>query len=671
MNTSDLHIEIYDIEVFHEMTLYCGYNKQDGKNYQYEISSRKNEIDGLVKHLVDRNFQYGVGYNNVGYDGQVLQFILENHEKWFDKTAMEVIKLISGCSQDIIDRQNYENIGPLYKEWELDIKQIDLFRVHHYDNKNRRVGLKTLEFAMDLQDIEEMPFSFKKKDLTHEEMDMVIRYCWNDVEATKTFWDITIGNTDNENYKDKDKIQDRLDLIEDMGFKLNCLNWSDAKIGDEVGKKGYMQETGCSYDDIYKKRRDRKQTPKFTYGDCIPKYIKFKSAAMNTLYNTVKDVVVSLAQSDKQEFPVTYGNTTYAIMRGGIHSRDGKRIVTPPVGCKLIDADISSQYPNAINKRNLYPAHLGPKWNVNYEKTIYKRLDYKAKGKTDRKYKGLSEMYKLCLNGVYGKTKDATNWQYDPKLTFTCTIGNQFEILMLIEMLEDVGIQVVTANTDGFTSIVPEDKEQKYYQICQEWEIIVGNDKIGKLEYIEYKKIVQTSVNDYLAIEVGGKIKTKGDFNVDVELHKNKSNRIVPIALREWYVNGIPVEETVKNCKDIWKFVIGCKSSNDYYYQGIDRKTGKTVDYKKLVRYYCASEGEKLYKVKHEHSEKTGRPRSRCESGSDHQILINRYWKPEKWEDYHIDYQYYIEEIYKMKDQLEKEAARDRKEKAAKLQTLF
>lgn len=42
---------------------------------------------------------------------------------------------------------------------------------------------------------------------------------------------------------------------------------------------------------------------------------------------------------------------------------------------------------------------------------------------------------------------EGSNWQYDPFSSLSCTIGNQFEILMLVESLELAGIHVVSANT--------------------------------------------------------------------------------------------------------------------------------------------------------------------------------------------------------------------------------
>ena len=127
------------------------------------------------------------------------------------------------------------------------------------------------------------------------------------------------------------------------------------------------------------------------------------------------------------------------------------------------------------------------------------------------------------------------------------TIGNQFEILMLIESLEENEIHVLSANTDGITSLFNKDKHELYYQICKDWEKVVGNDDMGQLEYVQYKKLIQSSVNDYIAIKTDDKMKCKGDFVSDFEIHKNKSARIIPLALQNYFSKGIKVEQTILN----------------------------------------------------------------------------------------------------------------------------
>jgi hypothetical protein len=676
----DLKVEVLDIETLLRCYLVCSYCPSTGEKFQFEISRRKNQLDGLIKHLLDFKRDYIVDYNGLTFDGQVLQYTIDNYESFSDLSAEQIAEKISNFAAECIDRQKYE-LKQVYNPNYMDFSQIDLLKVWHYDNRARRTSLKWLEFTMDFPDIEEMPIDFRKDYLTDEEIEDTIKYCWNDVMATYEFYKITRGDTQLELYRGKDKIQERLDVMEEFGFGKECLSWSDVKIGDEINKKGYMEETGCSYGDLYKKKKSRKPTPHFTFGDCIPEYVKFQTKEFNNFHNSVKGKTVNLNKT-KQTFEFRYGKTNYIIAQGGIHSVDKPRIVTADEKRIKKDADIGSQYPNAINKRCLYPSQLGKPWNTRYEKTTHQRINYKSRGKENRKFKSLAEMYKLCLNGGgFGMTSQKDNWQYDPFVTFACTIGNQFEILMLIEALEMSGISVISANTDGIISDIPRELEDKYYEICHEWERNVGNDKIGMLEYADYKKLVQTSVNDYLAIGVDGKVKLKGDFvTTEIELHKNKSNRISPIAVYEYFVNGTPIEETVRNHRRIYDFCIAKKASKDYFYRQVDRKLGTARDLNKLVRYFCAKSPDtkldtklseedevtyllpgKLYKIKHENSEKTGPKVSQCESSSGCQQLFNRYYEVKNWEDYNIDYQYYINKANEIVDKVDPVFKRDRK----------
>ena len=167
-------------------------------------------------------------------------------------------------------------------------------------------------------------------------------------------------------------------------------------------------------------------------------------------------------------------------------------------------------------------------------------------------------------------------------------------------------------------------------------------------------------------------MKKKGDFLTSYELHKNKSKCIVPIALEKYFTQGIPVEDTIKNHRNIFDFCIAKKASRDYFYRTVDRKTGTVTDMNKLVRYYCSKGiGEKLYKMKNPNSEKTGPEKSNCESDSDQQVIFNRPFTPEKWEDYGVDYDYYIRQTNKIISKISPEYAREIKAKESGQMSLF
>lgn len=654
-----MDIDIYDLESYNGLFLFLCYTPDNKIWKQFQISEYQNDLYALIKHLHGRRAEdcFDVSFNGIAYDGQVLQYILDNYERWIDLGNTEIIKLIKRFSNKLIDDGKYGLRTPYFED-QIEIKQIDLFKIHHYDNKNRATSLKWLQFSMDFHTVEESPIPFTQERFTLEEIEECIHYCKNDIESTYQFYLFTIGQTNHEDYKGRNKIQDRLDLIEEFQFPLQALSWSDVTIGDKINKKVYKELTRSTDKDIYLARRARKPTPRFTFGDCLPEHIKFKTATFQQFYDRMKSVRVNLME--KEKFPFTFNKTTYVIAKGGIHSNERNRITIPTNNEILRDADVGSQYPHAIIKRGLYPSHLSKLWLVGYTGNRNKRITYKdgiellPEGDDKRrKLKGLSEMLKLAINGGFGKTKEQTNWQYDPVVTFKCTIGNQFEILMLIEMMEMRGIHCISANTDGIVCLFDKSLDKVYYEVAHEWERIVGNDKQGKLEFVDYRKLIQTTVNDYIAIKANGKTKKKGDFLTYTELHKNKSKIVIAKAYEKYFTEGIPVAKTIIDHKNIFDFCIGVKSSRDYHYETIS-KTGESTIYDRMIRYYVSNSGNKLIKVKNDGSEADGNDITNCEAGGWKCTIANNIDENIPIEKYNINYKYYIDKAEEVISDLER-----------------
>jgi hypothetical protein len=338
MRTDELKVITADIEVYASLFLYCGHDKSTDSKYQYEISHRMNQIDSLVKHLRE-DIVYMVSYNGCNYDNQVLQYILDNHSKWYNYTPAQIIAAIYQFSQELISNQDYE-LQPPYREQYMDIKQIDVFRIMHYDNKNRRTGLKWAgEFSLD-GNIEELPIDYRKTTISDKEIDDTIQYCWNDVAATEAIYNIVTGNTEHELYKGKDKIQLRLDLIAERGLADIAINWNDGKIGDELNKRRYLELTGMTQNQLWDKVKNRKTKTGFTFADCYPKYMKFDTPEYQEFFKRVGKIVVNL--NEKQEFPFKH----YTFAKGGGHSTEASRVIRPTENQILIDCDVS------LNRRN-------------------------------------------------------------------------------------------------------------------------------------------------------------------------------------------------------------------------------------------------------------------------------------------------------------------------------
>lgn len=644
-------IEIYDIETLINCFTYTGMNRNTKEVKQFVIHKDRNELESFISHL--KSLQKQIGFNNLNFDSQVIQYILNNNINWNNLDGEQVSKLIYDYSQITINKMNNGGFVD-YPEWKLTISQMDLFKIWHFDNKAKMTSLKWIEYMIDMENIEEMPIKHYEH-VSLEQIQSILDYNLNDVIATYKLYEITKGNTDISLYKGVDKIQLRVDIENQFGLK--CINFNDVKIGDQINKSSYCILSGKDKKSLPSPNKNVKS---FKFKDCFPSYMKFQTLEFNNFINALSNVDVDLKK--KQEFQFTYNGTTYLIAKGGLHSKDKPRLIKPLENEILRDADVGSMYPNAIRKRQLYPNHLGKEWLIGYTDIIQKRLDAKSlyKKTKETKYQAIQEAYKLALNGGgFGKTNEESSWQFDPFVTMCTTIGSQIDLLMLIESLEINGIHIISANTDGIVCLFDKSLDSIYYQTCKNWEKLVDNADLGQLEYVDYKLLAQTSVNDYIAIKLNGEPKTKGDFVSEFELHKNKSARIVPLALQQYFINSIPIEQTIKNHQNIFDFCLGVKSIGNNKLISLDVKSQIEIPLQKINRYYISNNGINLIKRLPKLETKTANMQldifGNIDDGTREQeveagwlsTIYNKHIN-KNINDYNINYNYYIDKCNKI-----------------------
>jgi len=230
----------------------------------FEISSRKDQREEMFNHLRElyRNRDRMVGFNNVGFDYPLLHWLLKNKNAKVLDIYNKAIEIIT-CEN---------KFAYIVKEKDIFIEQIDLYKIHHFDNKARATSLKMLEFNMRSDNIEDLPFPVGKI-LTNEEMDVLIKYNKHDVLQTFKFYEHS-----------KSQIEFREQLTKQYG--KNFMNFNDTKIGKDYFimkleesmpgccyKKGQLQQTKREYIDLK---------------DCIFPYIQFESSEFNAILNWLK-----------------------------------------------------------------------------------------------------------------------------------------------------------------------------------------------------------------------------------------------------------------------------------------------------------------------------------------------------------------------------------------------
>ena len=627
------NIWVFDVETFKKMFSYCAINKDTEEIVKFVIHKDKYELPELIVHL--KSCKGLIGFNNINFDYPILHYILDNYYTWmFDDVPIEQqITLIYNEAQRIIESQNHsfgfdKFNGIKEKYWK--IPQLDLFRMWHFNNSARSTSLKALEISMNYPNVMESSIHHSKDSITLKEVDEILEYNLNDVLATYEF------------YK-KTKLHGKLDLRAAIQskFGLNCINWNNGKIGEELILKLYCQKTGLDYWETKKLRTKRTS---IDLKDCIPKGINFKSKEFNNLLEFFNNKTI-VETKNSVDYSVIYKQHKYDFGTGGEHGIHKCGTYLSNDDYIIKSADVASLHPNLPLVFGFYPEHLGKEFLEVYGDNIVKvRLAEKAKPKKEQN-KAIVDGYKEAANVPYGKSNEENSFLYDPLYTMKTTIASQLVLSMLCERLSDIpDSQMLMSNTDGCEILIPRIYEDLYNQTCKQWE----EETKLVLEFADYRKMWIKDINNYGCVTFDNKVKNKGAFEVDKVIggepayHKDNSFRIVPLALEKYFNEGISIEDTIINHTNIYDFCGRQKFKGEDYGQTHTLIDNKEVIEKqqKNVRYYISNKGSTFIKQYKKGSSEF--------INKGYQITIFNKYVEKPFGQYDVNYDFYIKECMKI-----------------------
>ena len=575
------------------------------------ISKEKDEREELFKFL-NEEVSGLIGYNNVNFDGQVIEYMFRNP----NCTAQDIRRYAQIITSE-------ENRRPDVPEWNFRIPQLDLFRALSLSTKAKRVGLKWCEFMMDLENIEDMPS--QGDGFNWEEM--VLSYNLNDVIATKELYN-----------KFKHEIELRRAIT--LRDNVNVMNSTEPDMAKKLFGKYLSRAMRIPLNDLKSMSTNRDVVH---VKDIIFPYVTFKQEKFQEVLTHFQNL--SLKNKDNFEKIVNYRGIPIVFGLGGIHAAPKNKIYESNNEKIIKSLDVVSFYPNLMIRNNLCPAHL-PKdiFLPLYEGFFDER---RSIPKSDpRNY-----ILKILLNATYGLTNDEYSFLRDRAVTLSICINGQLLLTMLLEMLaEKMPLELVMMNTDGFEVSIPREYEEVYSSVCKEWELLTKLE----LEFVNYQKMIISDVNNYIAIYTNGKTKTKGKYEFkDIPLHKNKSHSIIPYSVYNYWVHNINVETTIKEHRNIFDFCAGVKAKksvergqSSYELHSVAIQDLKIKKLSKTVRYYICKENHDGYLMKRYSGgviEQVEAPSRKGRIFKDWKVkYFNKYFQPESFTDYNIDYQYYI-----------------------------
>lgn len=614
-------LEIYDIQSHQNLIVYVGYRPKTDEWFTYCIG---NDYSDLCQHLTNDKLLM-VGFGNIFYGYQILHYLIEGQRMFAKSNGASI------CSQVFlkIHAIKEKELEPT-PEYQFGIQQIDLFRMWHLYNRNRKATLNDIKFSLRMPLILNNPQAYDKY---IDDKESAVNYVKNNVEAIYKFFLTTIGKDEYPIYSGIDKIAFRQMLFKK--YKVHCLNTADAVLGKRMIMHLYARATGQSISDVRELKTERET---IHLGDCIPECFQVSSEAFKSVLDTWKQTVIKSNTEQNLTIPVNFHNTRYVFSLGGVHSIPNAGIYTSDEKV-IMDYDVNSLYPSIGKLLKLYPEHLGPIFTKLYTKFLDEKLEEQKKENPD---KSLIALLKLMLNAVYGNSNEPNSFLYDPLYTYRTTIAGQIFTAMWSELLTKVcsDIEFIAINTDGICCKVPKNKldiiDRLHKAICDKFGFFISTDR--------YKKLIVKDINNYIAIyddhtEEKEHIKTRGCFEIYSEYFRDTSKKIIPIALKNYFVYDIPIEKTIKNHDCIFDFCLKAKSNNIVY---TEIKDGKIVSESQgeFVRYYIGEASGTIAKAEDGKSPKIIHEGKTC-------VLLN-----EVNDNYKIDYNYYISEAKKIRDSI-------------------
>lgn len=616
---------IYDIEVFPN-TFHCVILNTDNEElYKFEISERKNQIRELVQFFTNPKYLL-CGYNNKHYDDVIINYIIDYIDIMLCKSIYDVTLSLFNLSQTIINLED-GNISKI-KRWKYAnyFESMDLLTMMF--SSKLRVGLKSMQITMQYQNVQEYSGDFGSF-LPKDKIDEMISYNINDVKSTYSLFNYLVKNGD---------IDLRLFIEQEYGF--NALSMDSVKFGETLIAKKVCEELHINKRQLEQMRSPMDNIP---LKDVILPFIRYKNPKFQEALEDMKKQVVS--SKNKKPGEKNYENkfvvsgVRYSIGVGGIHSLNEPRIYVPKEDEYLGHLDVASMYPSFIVRYGWFPRHLGKAGLAVYTQIYHERIQAKHSG---QKQKNLA--LKLTLNSVTGKMQQETSWMYDPFSVFKIRINGQLILLMLADLLLQHSCEIVQVNTDGVMFIA-----KKAYKDAI-MESVAKLEQLTKLSFEadSYEAFYQFAVNDYFGVVDGFSqsrnpklIEKKGMFITEPVLGKGLAPTIIPEAVINYFVFNIPVEDTIRNCDDIRKFLMS---------QRVDKKFKVEYDDKyiqRINRWYASTNGCYLYTVD---ESKTPVKYSNLLKKSG--VTILNYIDDISTKNRKINYPYYISEARKIIDQL-------------------
>lgn len=568
----------YDIECLPNVFTFCAMDLNGDSEWRFEISEFQNDSHAFYEFLnwLAVNDWYMIGYNSISYDYNLVHAFM-TEPVGFGPAQFYAV------SQSIIN--STDRFGRTVWESDRYIKQIDLLKIHHFDNNNKRQSLKGLEVNMRSDSVLESELPFDQPLTKQQTDDIIWPYNRMDVSETKRFALISMK-----------LIEFRLHMSKQITGDV--LNFNDTKIGKELLAQRMGKDACYTWTSG---RKEPRRTPRqfVNIGECIFPYIELKNPEFRRVLDWMKAQTITETKGAFEDLTATVDGLTFKFGVGGLHGSVERKRFYADDEWTIIDDDVGGYYPSLIIENDLAPEHLGDHFRREFRRVKDERKLY-PKGTPE------NGALKLAGNGVFGDSNNQYGIYFDPKFMITTTVNGQLMLCMLAEWLMEIPtLSIIQANTDGLTYRVHRSMEAQVEQVRTKWQAFTRLE----LEQARYKRMLIRDVNSYIAETESGKLKLKGaywsprneswcdDIMLDLRnpgppaFHKDFSNVVVQRAAVEHMLKGTDIASFVYSQTNPFDFMACEKAQRGHKLYIGEKPQGR------VTRCYMSKSGEPMKKV--------------------------------------------------------------------------
>jgi len=246
------------------------------------------------------------------------------------------------------------------------------------------INVKWIQFSIDWPNVQEMPISHTHEVKTLEEIEIIKSYCINDVKSTKKVFQLS-----------KPLLTVRQSIK--RKYKLDCLSYSNTRLGSELLLKLYCNFSGQESSNVRYLRTNRTS---IKVSEIIFPYISFQTSELQEFFEMVKKTIIYNTR-DGFSYELNYKGVTFYYGMGGIHQCIEAGIYKADDRFIIKDFDVASLYPSIACVNEMFPAHLGKTFFKVYKENIVD-VRLAEKRKTENKDMAIIEGFKEAANATYG-----------------------------------------------------------------------------------------------------------------------------------------------------------------------------------------------------------------------------------------------------------------------------